>query len=167
MSDQKTWNMVSAHLIGNESPENAERFMRWFNQSEKNKELFNNMKCVWNDFEITQSQSTHQEIPLTFFNRFSWQKTKHFILNQSLSNLVGFVIAIQVTTLFSHHVLERKSIKNLFGVLERKSIVVDVIPEWLQKSLAILIGYIVLELISYFFQSKKHLVIFNYFRRKR
>jgi hypothetical protein len=57
-------------------------------------------------------------------------------------------------------------LKNLFGLGGRKKVVVNEIPEWLQNGIAILVGFIVLELINHFFQSKKYLVIWEFIRRK-
>jgi len=70
-----------------------------------------------------------------------------------------------VTTTFSHNVLERKNIKNLFGIMSRKNVVVDDIPHWMQVGISILVGFIVLELINYFFQTKQYLLLWKYIRR--
>jgi hypothetical protein len=70
-----------------------------------------------------------------------------------------------VTALFSHYVLEKRGIKNLFGLVRRNKVVVNEIPHWLQSGIAILVGFIALELINHFFQTKKHLLVWGYIKR--
>lgn len=48
------------------------------------------------------------------------------------------------------------------GLTGRKKVVVNDAPEWLQGLLSIIIGFIALELVNYFFQTKKHLVVRDY-----
>ncbi|MES2284038.1 MAG: hypothetical protein V4547_00035 [Bacteroidota bacterium] len=165
MQDPETWNILSKHLLADESPEDAEAFLKCVGQSEKNKELYCKMKSVWDDEKIV-SQPFKNEIPLTFLGRFSKQKMKDFVLKQALGNLVGFTIGMWVTTSFSHYVLERRNLKNLFGLAGRKKVAVNDIPEWMQSGIAILAGFIVLEIINHFFQTKKHIVIWVYLKEK-
>ena len=66
--------------------------------------------------------------------------------------------------LFTHQVYERKSVKNAFGLLGRKKIIVNDTPEWLQWLIAALVGFIVLELISYFFENKLYLKVYDFAR---
>jgi hypothetical protein len=70
-----------------------------------------------------------------------------------------------VTAMFSHYVLEKRGINNLFGLAGRKKVAVDEIPEWLQSGIAILVGFITLELINHFFQAKKYLIVWGYIKR--
>lgn len=150
--------MLSRHLTGEESPEEKEVFLQWFNQSKENKEHFYKAKALW---ENTETLNT----PLTFREKFTKQKIKDFILNQAVGNLVGFIVGMWVTTTFSHYVLEKRGLKNLFGLAGRKKVVVNEIPEWLQGTISILVGFIALELINHFFQTKKHLILLDYIKK--
>ena len=165
MQDPLIWNMVSRHLTKEETPEEAEKFSIWLDQSQANKELFKKVKNVWEDKAIIV-ESAKQDVAITFLGRFSPQKMKDFVLKQALGNLVGFTIGMWVTTSFSHYVLERRNIKNLFGLAGRKKVAVNDIPEWMQSGIAILAGFIVLEIINHFFQTKKHVVIWVYIKEK-
>ena len=88
------------------------------------------------------------------------------VIQKTLGNLVGFAIGFFVTNSFTHYVTERRSVKNLFGLAGRKKVVVNEIPEWIQYGLSILLGFIVLELINHFFDSKKHILILDYIKKK-
>lgn len=164
MQNPEIWNMLSKHLAAEETPKETEKFLKWFNQTEKNKELFYKVKNVWEGQESAH-EPYKQNVPLPFRGRFTKHKIKDFILNQALGNLIGFTVGMWVTASFTHHVLERRSLKNLFGLAGRKRIVVNEIPEWQQSVIAILLGFIALELINYFFQTKKYLVVWKYFKK--
>ena len=165
MQDPEIWNLLSRHLAEDESIEDKEMFLKWFNQSKKNKEYFYQVKRVWDRSEIVDEEFLKIKSSWTFREKFSFARIKKFILQQALGNLVGFTVGMWVTTTFSHSVLERKNIKNLFGIVKRKNILVDDIPHWMQVGLSILVGFIVLELINYFFQTKQYLVLWNYIKR--
>jgi len=75
-------------------------------------------------------------------------------------------VGLWVSNTFTHYVKEKRSVKNLFGVLGRKEKVVNDIPEWAQFCMSVILGFIALELINYFFQSKSHLKIWNYINAK-
>lgn len=167
MQDPKLWHLLSRHLSEDESEEDKEIFQKWFNQSEKNKEYYSKVKHVW-DHSVTLNEIPFKyRVLLAFREKFTFHKTKNFILQKSLGNLVGFVVGMWVTTTFSHNVLERKSLKNLFGIVKRKNIQVDDIPQWMQVVISILVGYIVLELINYFFQTRKYVVLWNYITKPK
>lgn len=159
MQDTKTWLMISKHLSGNETSQESEAFLIWLSENEKNKELFGKAEKAWECIEADQALSR----PLTLRERFSKKKIKEFIVKQAIGNFIGFIVGMWVTVMFSHHVLERRSLKNLFGLAGRKKVVVNDAPEWLQGLLSIIVGFIALELINYFFQTKKHLVVWDYF----
>jgi len=165
MQDPEIWQLLSRHLAEDETDEEKELFLNWFNQSEKNKAYFSKVKGIWNNIEIKDEEFLKIKESWTFHEKFSFARIKNFILQQALGNLVGFTVGMWVTTTFSHHVLERRNIKNLFGIVRRKNIQVDEIPHWLQVGISILIGFIVLELINYFFQTKKYLLLWNYIKR--
>ena len=140
-------------------------FLKWFNQSEKNKAYFYQVKRVWDHSDVEDDAFLKIKESWTFREKFSFLRIKSFIFRQALGNLVGFTVGMWVTTTFSHTVLERKNIKNLFGLVKRKNVVVDDIPHWIQVGMSILVGFIVLELINYFFQTKQYLLLWNYIRR--
>jgi len=165
MQDTIIWNLISRHLAEDETKEEKEMFLEWFNQSEKNKEYFYQVKGVWDHLDTKDEEFLKMKASWAFREKFSVTRIKNFIFRQALGNLVGFTVGMWVTTTFSHNILERKSIKNLFGIVKRKNVVVDEIPHWMQVGLSILVGFIVLELINYFFQTKQYLVLWNYIRR--
>lgn len=165
MQDPEIWHLLSRHLAKDESNEEKDAFLKWFAQSEKNAEYFDKVKGVWDHTETKSEKSFENKAPLAFREKFTFQRIKNFILQQALGNLVGFVVGMWVTTTFSHNVLERRNIRNLFGIVRRKNIQVNDIPHWLQVGISILIGFIVLELINYFFQTKKYLLLWNYIKR--
>jgi hypothetical protein len=79
---------------------------------------------------------------------------------------VGFVVGMWTTSLFSKVVYEKKGIKNLFGLAPRKKIVVNTTPEWLQFVISALVGFIMLELINYFFKKKLYVPIWEFVKNK-
>jgi hypothetical protein len=165
MHDPKIWDLISNHLDANESKEEKELFLNWYNQSEENKAYFHRVKGVWDHSEIEDEEFIKIKASWAFRQKFSFTRIRKFILGQALGNLVGFTVGMWVTTTFSHSVLERRNIKNLFGVVKRKNVIIDDIPHWMQVGLSILIGFIVLELINYFFQTKQYLILWNYLRK--
>lgn len=164
MQEANTWKMLINHLGGEDSEGEQELFSKWLNQNEKNKALFYKVENLWND-EKNSDECIKRSATPTFLSRFTKQKMKDFLLRQAIGNLIGFIIGMWVTSMFSHYVLEKRGIKNLFGLTGRKKIVVNEIPEWLQNGIAILVGFIALELINHFFQTKKHLVVWGYIKR--
>ena len=162
MQDAKLWHLLSRHLAEDESEEEKQMFLKWFNQSEKNKEYFSKVKSVWDHSVTINEMPFRSKVLLAVREKFTFHRIKNFILQKTLGNLVGFVVGMWVTTTFSHTVLERRNLKNLFGIVKRKDIIVNDIPNWLQVVISILVGYIVLELINYFFQTKKYLVLWQY-----
>ena len=162
MQDAKLWHLLSRHLAEDESEEEKQMFLKWFNQSEKNKEYFSKVKSVWDHSVTINEMPFRSKVLLAVREKFTFHRIKNFILQKTLGNLVGFVVGMWVTTTFSHTVLERRNLKNLFGIVKRKDIIVNDIPNWLQVVISILVGYIVLEIINYFFQTKKYLVLWQY-----
>ena len=164
MKNSKAWNRISKHLSEEESPKEKESFLLWLNEKEENKQLFEKLKALWDG----QSGVVEKEIEtkqMRFRERFTKQKMKEFIIKQSLGNFVGFVVGMWVTSMFSSYVLERRGLHNLFGLAGRKKVAVNIIPEWMQTGIAILIGFITLELINHFFQTKKHIAVYEYFKK--
>ncbi len=163
MQEQKTWQMLLKHLAGDETNEEKELFSKWLKKKEENEVLFCKVQSLWDGDDIVGG-AFKQKASLTFLGRFTKKKIKNFVLNQALGNLVGFMIGMWVTAMFSHYVLEKRGLKNLFGITGRKKVAVNEIPEWLQSGIAILVGFIALELINHFFQTKRHLLVWEYFK---
>lgn len=90
-------------------------------------------------------------------NTFSRQKLQQLCVNTALSNFVGYVAGSLVMVLTTYHSVERRALKNLFGILPRKEVVVHRLPEWLEWTLAVLLGFLVMELVRHIIQSNKYL----------
>lgn len=162
MKDSEIMTMLSKHLTGEESKEENENFVRWLDENENNKMLFYKIKNALNDSKAEEEDLTK----LTFRERFTKQKIKDFIYKQAIGNLVGFIVGMWVTTMFSYYVLERRGLQNLFGLAGRKKVAVHLIPEWMQGIISILMGFIALELINHFFQTKKHLAVWTFLKKQ-
>jgi hypothetical protein len=98
---------------------------------------------------------------------FTKDKIISFVVNEALGRFVGFIIGMWSTSLFSYYVYEKKSFKNLFGMAPRKKVLVSTAPEWLQLTISIVIGFIVLELINYFFKHKIYVTVWEYFTENK
>lgn len=171
MQNSKNWNRISKHLSEEETLKEKENFFLWLNEKEENKQLFEKLKSVWDGLRRSPSDKegiVDKEVEtkqMRFRERFTKQKMKELIIKQSLGNFVGFVVGMWVTSTFSNYVLERRGLHNLFGLAGRKKVEVNIIPEWMQTGIAILVGFITLELINHFFQTKKHIAVYEYFKR--
>jgi len=80
---------------------------------------------------------------------FTPQKFQGLFVNTALGNFAGYVAGSLVTLASTHHALERRGIRNLFGLRPRRSIVVHTLPEWLEWLLAVVIGFLVMEAVRY------------------
>ena len=92
-----------------------------------------------------------------FRNTFSRQKLQQLCVNTALSNFVGYVAGSLVMVLTTYQSVERRALKNLFGILPRQTVVVHRLPEWLEWTLAILLGYLVMEFVRHIIKSNKYL----------
>jgi len=90
-------------------------------------------------------------------NTFSRRKLHQLCVNTALSNFVGFVAGSFVMVLTTYESVERRALKNLFGILPRKTVVVHPLPEWLEWTLAVLLGYLVMEFVRHIIKSNKYL----------
>jgi Na+/proline symporter len=82
---------------------------------------------------------------------FTRQKFQGLFVNTALGNFAGYVAGSLVTIVSTYHSVERRAIRNLFGILPRKKIVVHLLPEWLEWLLALIVGFLVMELVRYLF----------------
>jgi len=83
---------------------------------------------------------------------FTIHKIKHLIISETIGKFFAFLIGVWSTRLFTYHVLERRSIHNLFGLLQRRQIVVHRTPHWVELLFAAIIGFVIMELFYYIFQ---------------
>jgi hypothetical protein len=92
---------------------------------------------------------------------FSRAKLQQLCVNTALSNFVGFVAGSLVMMLTTYESVERKGLKNLFGILPRKTVIVHRVPEWLEWTLAVLLGYLVMELVRHVIRNNKYLQLID------
>jgi hypothetical protein len=84
---------------------------------------------------------------------FTIHKIKRLIIGETIGKFFAFLIGLWSAKLFTFNVLERKDLHNLFGILHRKEIVVHRTPHWVELLFAAFIGFLVMELFYYVFQS--------------
>jgi hypothetical protein len=96
-----------------------------------------------------------------FKNTLSRQKLQQLFVNTALGNFVGYIAGSVVTLVSTYHSVERRALKNLFGILPRKKVVVHLLPEWAEWLLALLVGFFVMEFVRYVINRKKYLVFFK------
>lgn len=90
-------------------------------------------------------------------NTFGPQKLQQLCVNTALSNFVGYVAGSLVMVLTTYQSVERRALKNLFGILPRHTVVVHRLPEWLEWTLSVFLGYLVMELVRHIIRSNKYL----------
>jgi hypothetical protein len=100
----------------------------------------------------------------TTFNR---EKFQGLFINTALGNFAGYVAGSLVTLASTHQVLERRAVRNLFGILPRKKIVVHVVPHWLEWLLGLIVGFLVMEAVRYWFNHRKYAALLSALRQKR
>jgi hypothetical protein len=98
---------------------------------------------------------------------FTRQKFQGLAINTALGNFAGYVAGSLVTLLSTYHSIERRALKNLFGILPRKKIVVHLLPEWLEWLLALLVGFLVMEFVRYWFSHRKYEALLRALRGER
>ena len=96
---------------------------------------------------------------------FRKEKLTDFVINEVLGRFIGFMVGMLTAKFFSYEVYEKKGLKNLFGLIKRKKIVVNTTPEWLQWIICALIGYITLELVNYFFRHKLYFDVWEFMKK--
>jgi hypothetical protein len=84
------------------------------------------------------------------------QKFRGLALNTALGNFAGYVAGSMVTLLTTYHSIERRALRNLFGILPRKKLVVHLLPEWLEWVLALVIGFLVMEFVRYWIGHRRY-----------
>ncbi|MGX5819821.1 hypothetical protein ACWKWU_16610 [Chitinophaga lutea] len=81
------------------------------------------------------------------------RKLAEYILNNYIGNFIGFVIGMASTRLVSHFFTTR-SIRNLWGLTARKTVVDKHTYTTMEWVIAILIGFIVFEIVSKWLKRK-------------
>lgn len=157
MNDPKILVLISKHIEGKENAEEKTEFENWLNEDKSNQIIYSKIKNTWLGID---------EKPTPFFRKFNRKYMTNVVIQKTLGNLVGFAVGVMITNSFTHYVTERRSVKNLFGLAGRKKVLVNDTPEWIQYGLSILLGFIVLEVINHFFESKKHIRIWNFIKGK-
>ena len=99
-------------------------------------------------------------------NTFSIRKLRELCVNTTLSNFIGYLAGSLVMVLTTYESIERRALKNLFGILPRKTVVVHRLPEWLEWALAVLLGYVVMELVRHVIRNNRYLRLIDGPRRK-
>lgn len=84
------------------------------------------------------------------------QKLRKLFVSTALGNFAGYTAGSLVTVLFTYRSVERRAVKNLFGLLPRKEVVVHVLPEWLEWLIALLVGFLVMEFVRYSINKEKY-----------
>ncbi|HEY0611287.1 MAG TPA: hypothetical protein VGD35_16570 [Chitinophaga sp.] len=75
------------------------------------------------------------------------RKFLEYVYNNYIGNFIGFVIGMISTRLVSHYFTTR-SIKNLWGLAARKTVVDKATYSTMEWAISIIIGFIVFELVS-------------------
>jgi len=94
-------------------------------------------------------------------NTLSRQKLQQLCVNTALGNFVGYVAGSLVLVLTTYHSVERRALKNLFGILPRHNVVVHWLPEWLEWTLSVFLGYLVMEFVRHIIKSNKYLLLID------
>jgi hypothetical protein len=81
------------------------------------------------------------------------QRLASYLLNNFVGNFLGFIVGMASTRLVSHF-FATKSIRNLWGLTTRKTLVDKQTFSLIEVTISILIGFIVFEIISKGVQKK-------------
>ena len=94
-------------------------------------------------------------------NALSREKLQQLCVKTALGNFVAYIAGSLVMVLTTYHSVERRALKNLFGILPRHNVVVHRLPEWLEWTLSILVGYLVMESVRHIIKSNKYLLLID------
>jgi hypothetical protein len=84
------------------------------------------------------------------------QKIQGLFINSAVGNFAAYVAGSLVTLASTREVFEQRGIRNLFGLLPRKKIVVHMLPHWLEWLVALIVGFLVMEGLRYWFNHRKY-----------
>ncbi|OYU94756.1 MAG: hypothetical protein CFE21_13780 [Bacteroidetes bacterium B1(2017)] len=165
MKDYEIWLMITHHLSKDETELEKEVFFAWLHQNPNNQLYFERVKKVWDAEEKEETGIT--EVPkLSLMEQLTLPNIIDFISKQALGNIIGIAVGLWVSKTFTHSVIERRSLDNLFGLAHRKTTVVNEIPHWLQTTISILVGYLALEIVHFFLQSKQVIAVWKWIQKK-
>ncbi len=97
---------------------------------------------------------------------FTRQKFQGLFINTALGNFAGYVAGSLVTFASTRNTLEGRSVRNLFGLLPRKQVVVHVLPHWLEWLLALMVGFLVMEAVRYCFNYRRYVACLSALQRE-
>ena len=89
------------------------------------------------------------------------QKLQGLFINSAVGNFAAYVAGSLVTLASTREVFEQRGIRNLFGLLPRKKIVVHMLPHWLEWLLALIVGFLVMEGLRYWFNHRKYAALLS------
>jgi len=92
---------------------------------------------------------------------FTRQKFQGLFTNTAVGNFAAYIAGSLVTLASTRQVFEQRGIRNLFGLLPRKKIVVHMLPHWLEWLLALFVGFLVMEAVRYWFNHRKYAAILS------
>ena len=102
-----------------------------------------------------------------FFKQiFSKKKLSHLFISNLIGNFIGFAVGFFTSTMFSHYEYAKRSFGNLFGLVQRKKILVDDTPGWLHWIISVLLGFIAMEIFHFIVENKMHLVLWKKLKGK-
>ena len=92
---------------------------------------------------------------------FTRQKFQGLFTNTAVGNFAAYIAGSFVTLASTRQVFEQRGIRNLFGLLPRKKIVVHMLPHWLEWLLALFVGFLVMEAMRYWFKHRSHAALLS------
>ena len=95
------------------------------------------------------------------------QKFQGLFVNTAVGNFAAYVAGSLVTLASTRQVFEQRGIRNLFGLLPRKKIVVHMMPHCLEWLLALTVGFLVMEAVRYCFNHLRYTELLTALRRER
>ncbi len=94
------------------------------------------------------------------------EKFQGLFVNAALGNFAAYVAGSLVTLAFTQRAVERRGLTNLFGVLPRKTVVVHLLPHWLEWLVSLLVGFLVMEAVRYWFNHRKYTAVLSALQRE-
>ena len=91
-----------------------------------------------------------------FKSTLTREKLHGLFISTAMGNFAAYSAGTVVTLMTTYRSVERRAIRNLFGILPRKTVVVHLLPEWLEWTLGLLVGFLVMEFVRYSFNHKKY-----------
>jgi Na+/proline symporter len=96
-----------------------------------------------------------QQMKEFFRSSLTRPKLEKLFVSTALGNFAGYASGSIVTVICTYHSVERRAIRNMFGLLPRKSVVVHLLPEWAEWVLGVVVGFLVMEFVRYVINREK------------